>query len=116
MIQEAVVNEIINILKGRTKPINSQMICDDINKKIKLDPKMTPQRLRTHINYIRANGSMCILSSSSGYWEGNPNTDKEEIIKVYYSLIARAKKIEQAADGIWYHWVSKTSPAPLKIK
>lgn len=87
---------IISGLKTKTKdnPIKEPEI---VNKMKAAGYKITGERLRKIVNYVRSNGLLPIIATSKGYYV---SYDKEEISKQIKSLHQRANSILSSANGL----------------
>ena len=92
----SLVNVVILGMKLRTinNPIKSESIVQAMKEK---GYKITGERLRKIINYIRSNSLLPIIGTSRGYYTSN---DKDEILKQINSLNERANSIQQCAEGL----------------
>lgn len=73
---------------------------DDIIKRVNAKDygcQLTQPRLRKICNYIRVNGMIPLIATSSGYYV---SYEKDEIMKQIISLEQRARSIQNCADGL----------------
>lgn len=96
------VQPIINGLKKRTKnnPIKSDEMVIAMNNYCKLKNipvNVTGVKIRKITNYIRSNGLLPVIATSSGYYI---SYDLVEIGKQIVSLRQRANAINNSADGL----------------
>lgn len=86
--------------KTKDNPIKAPEIIAAINQdyaKYGLSKKLTEPRLRKLVNYIRANGLLPLIATSSGYY---CSVDKTEIQSQIKSMKQRADAIVHAAKGL----------------
>lgn len=89
-----------SILQKQKTPILSkdlEMITKHIIDIKDIDYKLTSNRLRTIINYLRSKEILAVISTNNGYYNG---TTKLEIETMAASLEMRAKSIMSAAKGL----------------
>lgn len=78
-------------------PIKSDRLCQKLNQQGLIKFRMTGVRLRKITNYIRSNGILPIIATSSGYFT---SYDKSEIELQIRSLNERADAIRNSAEGL----------------
>lgn len=87
--------------KTKENPIKAPEIVKLLNEFLKKQgidaPKITPERLRKIVNYIRVNSLLPLIATSKGYYVSE---DQDEIIKQIQSLKERAAAIVGAANGL----------------
>jgi hypothetical protein len=94
----SIVPAIISGFKRYSKenPIKSADIVERFNN-YNGSKILNDARLRKIVNFIRANGLLPLIATSSGYYV---STDKEEIEKQIKSLIQRSNAILNCANGL----------------
>jgi len=92
------VEPIMNGFKRYTKqtPIKAADVVTRYNSYTNTKDLSQP-RLRKIVNFIRTNGLLPLIATSSGYYV---STDKEEIEKQIKSLIQRSNSILNCANGL----------------
>lgn len=96
------VNVLVRGFRHRTKenPIKAPEIINSINRdyaKYGLTKKLTEPRLRKLVNYIRSNGILPLIATSSGYY---CSINRDEINAQINSMKQRADAIINAANGL----------------
>ncbi len=87
-------------LHDKSTPIKAPEILKCINSKKELyglKKDITSVMIRKYCNFIRVNGLIPLIATSSGYYI---SYDKEDIKKQMQSLYERAKSIKDSADGL----------------
>lgn len=94
---------------SKDKPMKAPEVIKQVNAKYGATIcKLSGPRLRKLVNYIRGNGIIPLIATSSGYY---CSTDPKEIDAQIKSLRQRAEAIINAADGLAeYKAINITAP------
>lgn len=80
---------------GENSAIKAPEICALFHKNTGI--KLSQERLRKFVNYLRATSTLPIIATPKGYYLAN---NKEDLLKQIKSLQERALSIAGAADGL----------------
>lgn len=92
-------HRMIPFLKSKTKdnPVKSEVIVNGINTTWKVKPKLTGERLRKIVNYLRSESILPIISTKNGYFV---SYDEEDINYQIRQGSQRASSVMNSVYGM----------------